>query len=296
MKRNLSNIFHFIVRLIGRKHILLSGCSYTLLSIIEVSCLYFIGFTLGEVLNASDNSTFNQSSNLNSEAAIYKLLIITIFVVLAGFFRILVTWYNLYLSAKTASKLNDIVQSKIVRGITYGKLDMKTSEAISILIDQIDRINACFIQTFFNVTGNSITCIFLGLFAASRISKLALIPVLITILIYIFIILINKKTLLRAGDDINSSVFNRIAALKLLFDGGREIYIRQQENSFNSYYKKEERRFRFSLLKTNFIAIYPKYILETIFIILVVSSITVLNFIPSSEKNIYLTSTLIIHH
>ena len=285
---SINKLLRYLIQSIGIRHITLSAFSYIFLSILEVACLYLIGFTLKSFLSLENS--FLENSNyefLNDFSNVNKFAIIILFVVIVGAIRIFVQWYNLKLSAITASKLNDKVQNKISNGIVNGYLKIKASDAISILIDQIDRINSCFIQSFFSALGNFITCIFLGTFSIYILPKNAIIPVLILILIYILILYKNKYSLSMIGKNINKSVFTRSSLINFLFEGGREIFLRGDRSAFDIFYKKEERIYRKGMIEAQFLSIYPKYLLETLLICFVIISLYFLNAIPINERNEY---------
>ena len=147
MNRNMNNkkLLNYTINLIGFKHLTLCAISYTFLSILEVTCLYFIGLTLTNFFKVDQG--YSSQFILSDYPASARIIILLCFLFIVGISRILVSWYNFKLSAITASRINDKVLNKITKGLIYGFLKLKTSEAISILIDQIDRINACFIQT-----------------------------------------------------------------------------------------------------------------------------------------------------
>ena len=208
------------------------------------------------------------SSPQELKNTIVTLFIITI--VIATSIKLLNLWQNCRVAAVIGSDLNNKAYRTLLRQPYIKHITRNSSEAIAPILTYsnyvVDIINA-----YLTILTSSVVIIFLtiGLFATSW---------LIASLLMIFLSLsdsmlakTSKTVLNRLRKEFSNLAQTQLSILNESFRGIRDIILNNSSDSFANDFNKIDSTYRNLKMDMNFISVYPRYVVESIGILIIVA-------------------------
>lgn len=207
-------------------------------------------------------------------------IIFCLLIIFACFIRIL----NLRLNLKLAASIGTDLGCEAYKKILYQPFDFhikqNTSEVIATIITET-RETSWAIHLILQILTSTIICfsiILVGLIYNFQVTITLFLFLLIT---YLLVFFLTKKQLLINSKIISEKTRSQIQLLQEGLGSIRDILLDNNQLSFVSYYKPIDAELRKSQLRGMYLGAYPKFVLETVGLLL----IALLAFILTSQQS-----------
>ena len=208
--------------------------------------------------------------------------IFIITVIAAGLIKILVSWLNQRVAVSIGSDLSSKTFSVVINRPYLEHTKDNSSSLITIISQHVSDTVEVIFQTLQLFTGLVIAIfIFSSLLFTNYFAAIS--AALVFSILYFFIARFSKNNLNKYGNKKTIYKARQIKSLQEGLGGIREILMGGYQKEYISMYEKADFPLRLYDAKIQFLAIYPKYFVETIGIILIV---TILLFIISSGRDL----------
>ncbi len=208
-------------------------------------------------------------SSLNNVIFLVSLFFISV-VILSGFIRTLNLWLSNRLAALIGNDLScNSFKSSLMQPYKVQVL-RDSSEVISIATVNSERAVTAITHFIYLITALFISiCIITTIFIFKW--KLAICLGFISTFIYILFAFFTKNRLIRNSKNVVSSYSNQIKSIQETFGSIRDIILNNSYITYLELHKTNDLRFRFAISQSKFLGNAPRYIFETIGLVILAS-------------------------
>ena len=225
---------------------------------------YFFG--MPAVQNISNFLNINSPSQLFFPVTIFFILLI----LLSTSIRLFNVWFIIFISSRVNIDLNNIIFGRNLYQ-TYSDYTDKSSAKIISLINQKTAHTTNAISSFLKVTASSIITISI-IFSLAIINYKITLYVLLVVSIYYFLISKRvKNTLTKNSKSIAKLEIEKIRITQDSLGGFRDIIINNTQEFYQDIFKKIQFRLFSKKANSEFLIAFPRFIIEALLIISVIS-------------------------
>jgi ABC-type multidrug transport system fused ATPase/permease subunit len=188
---------------------------------------------------------------------------------LSGFIRTLYAWISNRLIFISGSDISIELYKRILYQPYINHLSQNSSEVINNISAKVSIIIIGVIQPLVLMCGSLVLLLFLMILLFSVNFKLSLGIFIVFGFCYIFIAQIFKRQLRRNGQIIAKEQAKVIKALQEGLGGIRDVVLDNLQQIYCAVYRTADLRFRYALGNNSFIAQTPRFLIETLIMILV---------------------------
>lgn len=279
MKINLNFIKNIYIQLEKKrkKELIFLFFLMIIVSIFELMSITGLLPVLLIIINTEkNNNSLNDNLKLileysNRFSNVELILIFILLILSTGYLRLLLFKIQTKLLYDIGNDLSKILINKIL-SLDYEKFNkLNSSEIIALLTIKVDTLITNYfipaIQILCNILVISSILLFIVLtFVTSNLYIYALVPILI---IYIIIFRLNKQKIKKIAYSINNEQSNTIKNIKQSFDSIRELILYDIKKGVIDEYYNSQKTLRSSITNLSIINGSSKYILETLFYIII---------------------------
>jgi len=213
-------------------------------------------------------------NTINNQSEIDLVLFITVFFVLVVFLSGVIKMLQVFVGAKVAFSIGNETSTCIYRNILresynyhYGKntsdlIDVVVNKAASVIYDALLPFIVC-ISSLLSILGIIAILYYID-------SQVTIIIVVYGSIFYISAMSYASKTLAKNGNKINEHSVKIIKILQEGFGAIRHILIDKTEDFYCEVFKNTDKEFRSAQASTYYIGILPRYLIETVGLIMIV--------------------------
>ena len=205
--------------------------------------------------------------NYNVQLVFTILFIIAI--VVANFIRVYVSYLAIKLSKIIPIKLASTLYLKTVR-IDYQEFKKKNSSSlISLITEKMDMISAVYFN-FLNACTAIIITIGVLSFLFYLNTQVTLIFLTVAILLYVIFTLLIRRRLVNYARIMSFTSPLRIKHIKETYGSIKQLILFNSQDFFVKIFNEQDKKFRLAQYKIQFLNIFPRYIVESTGIVLIV--------------------------
>jgi ATP-binding cassette subfamily B protein len=225
-----------------------------------------------KIFNNSNLAPFIQILNINKPNQL--LLPISILfataIIVSSFTRFLLLWFQTKLGFSMGSDFSNKIYELTLFQPFEKHLERNSSEIIAGISNKVNFVIYQVLLPSFSFVSSFIMILVILLSLLFINFKITIISILGFSIFYGLIILKNKKILIEYGAVINSNTTLLIKVLQEGLGGIRDVLIDGTQNTYLDFYRKADQSLRFAQSKTAIISSSPRFLLESIGMILII--------------------------
>ena len=260
-----------------------------LISIVSILEFISLGSIVPLIANLLDYGKQNYLSSLpeligfeGDETKFFVILFVVI-IIITSLFRIFVLNFSLRVNASIVSNLGSKMFRRVINQPYKEFVNTSSNIIISGMTDKINSLENIILSLFNLFSGLLIST---GIFIALLVFNFKITLFVVFLLIFSFIIIgFTSRSKLNVYSKIVANLSDkRIQFLQETFGNIKEIILGTSQEKFTNLYAQKEKKFRITISKINFLTNYPRILVETIgIIILLVSILFFFNFSQKTE-------------
>ena len=209
---------------------------------------------------------FNISSK--KEQVLYLMIVFLSLLFLSSSAKIFHVIFINNIQRKVGSSLSNLMYNSIVHNDYISITQKNSSEFLSIITEKAELTKQS-IFNLLNIISSMILLIALLTFILLITPNVSLGAFISVILVFIIIILLTKKILSKQSLNQSKSIFERFKIVNETYGIIREIIIDNSQKFFKTKYKKSDDKFRKSQFLIGIISGIPKFIIESVLILVI---------------------------
>lgn len=281
-------LFYKVLCTNSRLVLLTSFILVLLNSIFELISLFFLYHMSSKFLNVNSSTRFFKG--IFDNLSISHMLVSFILIIFISFFLRSISLY--FINIKCSQIGNDLCL-KVIQ--SYLKSDYKKSSKINdveliSIFQKITNILYGFISPLLLLISSFLITFFIAVSLLIIDSYTFTIVIGSTIFIYLFIFLLSRNYISNQGRVINSLIDERNSFLQMIVFNLRQIIISDQNKKFTNSTSKIESKFYQSNGKIQFFNIFPRYLVEFLFTVIIFSYLYYV--LKDEDSNAIIASTI----
>ena len=242
----------------------------SILEIIAITNLYnFLNIIADKEIGAKSYSIYKLLNVSSKNIFYFTLISFFIFIILSSVFRILLIKKQSFLACDFGVSIAKKTFKNILNKNYEFHVTKNSSEYLSAIVNKINDVtNKCLMPTI-NIVSSFIILFFMILTLLVIEPVPSIVTILTLSLVYLFISFFFKKKMLTYGQLMAKRYSEIIKFLQETFQGIRDVIISGNEKKKLSDYLYLDRSLRLAQANVNYISAFPRYVVETVIILLI---------------------------
>ena len=227
---------------------------------------------------------FNININISQSDKYFIITLFLIFFLLSSIFNLFSMYYIKVTSNKIGAEIGNNIYYFFLNQKYLFYIKKKSSEVAKTIIQEIGRIPGTIITPSLNIIGKGFSSLSIIIFLL--IFNLKITAIILFVLFFFYLIIINLTSkILRRNDDVYSKTSSkRFNIIQESLNSIREIILTRNQNFFSSNFNSTNNEFHEKLAKNQVIAEFPRFLLESLFVISIVIFFSISTFNGNFES------------